>query len=134
MHDLAVTFRAAQLYTHSAHLLAKGATSHQDHKLFGDFYSAHESAFDQVMERMIGLGHEIDLQSIISSASRMAAAYSFVNFTNETGFRAVEEFEQQIRELVRKYVPNVDDGTQNLLQGLADESLARSYHIKQRLS
>lgn len=134
MHDLAVTYRAAQLYTHSAHLLAKGATSHQDHELFGEFYKAHDAAFDQVMERMIGLGYEVDPQTIISSAGRMAATYTFAKFTNEQGFRAVEEFEQQIRELIKKYVPNIDDGTQNLLQGLADESLARSYHIKQRLT
>ena len=134
MNKLAITLRAAQLYVHSAHLLANGATSHQDHLLFGDFYGAYEKAFDMVIERAIGLGEDIDLQGITLAAGRVAAEHSFDRFSNETGFEVAETFEQEIRKEITKLVPNYDDGTQNLLQGLADESLGRSYHIKQRLA
>lgn len=134
MNKLAIAFRAAQLYTHSAHLLANGPTSHQDHLLFGDFYGAYEKAFDTVLERAIGLGEDVDLQGITLAAGRLAAEHSFSKFSNETGFETVESFEQQIRKEIASLVPDYDDGTQNLLQGLADESLGRSYHIKQRLA
>lgn len=135
MHDLAVQLRAGQLYLHNAHNIgSKGPSFFSDHKWFGKSYAAFEEAYDHVVERMIGLGYDIDLQSITKNAAKEAASYSTAVMTPELCFRTQLKIEQEICSLIRGYVPNVDDGTQNLLQGLADDSLDRQYQIKQRLS
>lgn len=134
MHDLAVTLREAQLYAHNAHNVAHGPTFFSDHKFFGKAYAAYEGAYDRVVERMIGLGYQVDLPAMTKSAGKEAGAYSFENMTNEACFRVLLQHEGEIQKLVKKYVPNVDDGTQNLLQGIADESLDRCYLIQRRLA
>ena len=134
MHDLAVTLREAQLYAHNAHNIARGPSFFSDHEFFSDAYAAYEKAYDHVVERMIGLGHQVDLPAITKTAGKEAGAYSFDGMTNEACFRVLLQHEAEIQKLVKKYVPNVDDGTQNLLQGLADESLDRSYLMQRRVA
>lgn len=135
MHELAVQFRAGHLYLHNAHNIgSKGPSFFSDHAWFETSYKAFEEAYDKVVERMIGLGYDVNLQSIIKSAAKEAASYSTAVMTPELCFRTQLKLEQEICAMIRNYVPNVDDGTQNLLQGLADESLDRQYAIKQRLS
>lgn len=132
MHDLAITLRAAQLYTHNAHNVgSKGPLFHQDHEWFGSSYAAYEAAYDAIVERMVGLGYQVDLKAITEGACEECCSYSITSA--QTCYNAQLGFEKQLCKLVAKYVPNVDDGTQNLLQGLADESLSRQYKINQRL-
>lgn len=134
MHDLATNLREAQLYAHNAHNLAKGPSFFSDHAFFGDAYAAYEKAYDDLVEQMIGLGYSVDLPAIAKTAGKEAGAYSFDGMTNEACFRVLLQHEQEIQELVKKYVPHVDDGTQNMLQGFAQDSLHRCYLIKRRLA
>lgn len=131
MNELATVLRAAQFYAHAAHNLTSGFTFHEDHEYFGELYGAYESAYDGVIERMIGFGTEPDINAIT-----LAAAKDIQNYKHDTPEHCYEElmdYEKQICDLVVKFNGEASLGTQNFLQGLADDSEMRQYKIGQRL-
>jgi len=132
MNDLAILFRTAQLYAHNAHNLASGETFFQDHKFLGKLYPVYEEAYDSIVERIIGLGESIDLPAITKKA---AAAVSEVHDEEESYecFTSLLELEQAICLLIENTIQDCTCGTQNLLQGLADESEMRQYKLGQRI-
>lgn len=133
MKAIAILLRALQFFAHRAHNDVRGATFFSDHSFLGDLYSAYEDAFDSVVERMIGLGMKPDIAAINSEACKMSAVSP-----NESDpkvlFGIILKSEEQLDDLIHKEVPKSTDGVQNLLQGLADESEARQYKLKQRLA
>lgn len=132
MNELATIFRFAQFYAHIAHNLASGQTFFQDHEFLGELYGAYESAYDDVVERMIGLGQTPDLKKINLSAATLLNAYGS-DYSTEACLRHLLYTEKEICEEVAKIAPTTSDGTQNLLQGLADDSEKRQYKLGQRL-
>lgn len=132
MKNLAIIFRTAQLYAHNSHNLAYGETFFQDHKFLGKLYPVYEEAYDGIVERMIGLGQSVDLPSITQKA---AAAVSKVHDEGESYdcFASLLEIEQTICKEIENTIQDCTCGTQNLLQGLADESEMRQYKLGQRL-
>lgn len=131
MNSIAIFLRALQLYSHNAHNLAKGPTFFEDHEYFGELYAAYESAYDSIVERMIGEGETPDLGDISVKAAGISNGKTIKD--NENSFKTILATETRLREEIKKEVSNASDGTQNLLQGLADDSLNRCYKIKQRL-
>lgn len=131
MQHLATLFRAAQFIAHNAHNLASGETFFQDHEEFGELYPAYESAYDSVVERMLGLGQEPDLNKILSDAAGIAA--KAVGDDSTARFKTLLKMEELIRAEVADLVKDASDGTQNLLQGLADDSEKRTYLIGRRV-
>jgi len=132
MNNLATLFRAAQFYAHNAHNLASGDEFFQDHKFFGAAYEAYTEAYDSIVERMIGLGVAVDLPLISKNAANLVAE-SGKHVDNKECFQSLFGLERAICAAIKTEVPNASDGTQNMLQGLADESEMRQYKIQQRL-
>lgn len=133
MEYLATLYRAAQLYAHNAHNLAHGPTFFEDHEFLGELYGTYESAYDDLIERLIGLGSPPDLLSIQTEA---------VNVLNSWGpcpdqqqcFAKLLELEGRFVAEIERIEDEYSAGTQNLLEGLADESEKRAYKLKQRLN
>lgn len=131
MKQIAITLRALQLFAHNAHNMAKGSTFLEDHEFLGDLYEAYEGSYDDVVERMIGEGDETDLNAIAEFAVETCAEKSPKN--NDEAFATILEYEKELCSNIAKEVRGASDGTQNLLQGIADESLVRQYKIGRRL-
>lgn len=133
MKKLATLYRHAQLYAHMAHNLAKGSTFFEDHEFFGEAYSAYESAYDSVVERMIGQAPADDFSNVLVEINKDAVKELYPAKENESCFGHLLTVEVLICEEIEKLVPASSQGTQNLLQGLCDEGEVRQYKIQQRL-
>lgn len=133
MHDLAILYRAAQFYTHNAHNLVYGDEFFQDHEFLGGLYATYETAYDDVVERMIGLNLEVNLPDFTCKASSMVESLAPFE-DNDSAFKQVLDFEIQFcSELYRENSSSeYSIGTKNFLQGLCDESEKRQYKIQQR--
>ena len=131
MNNLAITLRAAQFYAHAAHNTTSGMTFHEDHEFFGELYGAYESAYDSVIERMIGLGVSVDINEITLEAANDIQGYEHGD--PEKCYDELMDYEKKICKMVDTYNKGASLGTQNFLQGLADESEMRQYKIGQRL-
>lgn len=131
MHNTAIILRALQLYSHNAHNLAKGKTFLQDHDFLGELYPAYEGEYDSLVERMIGLGEEPDLNDITKQAADAATANEFKD--NDGAFSVLLVTEKELCASIQKDMTDASDGTQNLLQTIADNSEMRQYKLKRRL-
>lgn len=132
MNKIATLYRAAQFYAHNSHNLVSGDEFFQDHEFLGELYGTYEEAYDDIVERMIGLGQSVELARISKSAADAVVSYG-PHKDSKTCFESILELEQEICAAIKSEVPKASDGTQNLLQGLADESEKRQYKIQQRL-
>mgnify|MGYP003353200251 CR=1 FL=1 len=128
---LATQYRALQFYAHMAHNLTSGPTFFQDHEFFGELYPAYESAYDGLIERVIGLGGNPDIaETNITAANVLKIA----NDKNAQEFFArILASEKGIQGMIDEAIKTQTQGTQNFLQGLADDSEVRVYKIQQRL-
>lgn len=133
LEQLAAGYRAAQFYAHMAHNLTSGPTFYQDHKAFASLYEAYEAAYDSLIERSIGLGGTPDIPEITKSACDMLCKYAEHKSPNEF-FATLKNSEIEFQGFIVDTLKRQTCGTQNLLQGLADESEQRVYKIQQRLS
>jgi DNA-binding ferritin-like protein len=131
MHNTAIILRALQLYAHNAHNLAKGKTFLQDHEYLGELYSAYEGEYDSLVERMIGVGEEPDLNEITKEAADAATANEFKD--NDNAFSVLLVTEKELCSSIEKDMTDASNGTQNLLQTIADNSEMRQYKLKRRL-
>lgn len=135
MKDLAIALRAAQLFAHNAHNSTTGCTFFSDHEFFGESYGAYEDAYDGVIERCIGLSIDIDLCEITLAAAKAACkGVSAVSLTDSINdFNSLYAMEKAICACVDDAISGTSNGTQNFLQGIADNSEMRQYKICQRL-
>lgn len=131
MKKLATYLRCMQLYTHNAHNMCKGDTFYADHETLGELYPVYEAAYDAVVERMIGLGKEIDLAEVqkdaASSASEKGVPTSF-----SSAFSTILSCEKELCKVIEEANEGASLGTQNFVQGLADQSEMRQYQLQQR--
>jgi DNA-binding ferritin-like protein len=130
MKNLVVLYRASQLIVHRFHNITKGPSFFPDHEFFGDLYPAYETAYDQIVERMMGLDQKLDLNAINTEAAKTASA--FTDSSPESMFRQLLKIEKTLQENLTKEIPKATQGTANLLAQLADDSESRVYKIKQR--
>lgn len=133
MTNLAILFRAAQLFTHFVHNNIKGPTFFSDHSFLGDLYRTYERFYDNTIERMIGLGMNPNIADITQQAA-IQSSQVMDDGDNTIYFNRIITANKRIYEAIREEVVNASDGTQNLLQGFADVLEAVDYKIKQRLS
>ena len=132
MHTLAILFRAAQLYTHFAHNTVKGPTFFADHEFLGELYAKYEGFYDDVIERMIGLGEKPDIGAITEKACTLSCK-AMGDKGSDMFFKRIFATNKQIYAEITKDVKGASDGVQNLLQGFADQLEAVDYKLKQRL-
>lgn len=120
---------------HNAHLLAKNPQFFADHAALGEFYSALESDFDSVSERLIGLfGPEaFSLALILQQAMvKLPQAPAPDNATYFSQGLQQEQELQQLGGMICK-LPECSEGTKQLIGNILDDSESRVYKIKQRL-
>ena len=126
---IAVLLRYMQFYAHMGHNLLGGKTFFQDHSFLGDLYGAYEDEYDSVVERMIGLGEELDLIKVHENA---AAALDKPE-SYEKCFNELLTCEEHLCKMIEEVVKESSQGTMQLLGGIADNSEMRQYKLKQRL-
>lgn len=131
--DVALAFRTAQLVTHNFHNLVKGITFFEDHEFLGELYGKYEDAYDACIERIIAFSGTADVVGLTSKACAAAAQVSPDNKTSTEMFSIVLNLEKNFCAIIKTAVPQSTDGTQNFLQGLADESEMRQYKISQKI-
>lgn len=141
MISLLVHLRTMQLYNHQAHNLSSGPSFFADHGAFGDFYGEHESAYDSVAERLIGLAgpNSFNVSSVINGVAEKIGKLSFGS--NEQMFAVSLKLEQELCSIIDKYISAkaiaqgiaMTEGTRQMLGDLCDKAEVRQYKIKQRL-
>lgn len=127
MQDLSIAFRASQLAAHQFHNTVTGPSFLEDHEYLGELYAAYESAYDGVIERIIGLGGTVDFPYV-----NVTSAETANDMTDGPWFKALFRAEEAIRAELVKAQKGASIGTVNFLQGLADESEQRTYKLRQR--
>lgn len=133
MQHLATLYRTAQFLAHNAHNLASGPTFFEDHEEFGKLYPAYEGAYDDVVERMLGLGQTPNLDKILDDSARLASAAGEGKDSAER-FSGLLKMERLIQAEIKGLVPDASNGTQDLLQGLANDSEKRVYLLGRRMA
>lgn len=136
MQELIILYRLLQLYTHNAHNLVARSPFLADHEFLGELYGTYESAYDSLVERVIGLGQEIDLTMVQVLAVEKLKMYPANNMTeNADCFNKLLQLEKEARVLAANMIKSgqYTEGTKNLLAQLCDDSEARSYKMGQRV-
>jgi len=136
--DLAVHARAMQLFAHMCHNVVGRATFFSDHEHLGELYGVYETAYDDLVERCIGL-HGVEYFNHAQILSQVCAKVQSLPQQlkeNKDAFRIVEALEQELRKKLEMAckLPDASEGTKQLLGGMADESEKRSYLIKRRMA
>lgn len=134
MDSIVIQLRALDFLAHRAHNVTKGPTFFEDHEFLGELYPAYETAYDDLVERIIGT----DTESLsICKVNKAAAEMSSVA-PNETKpdafFRIILKGEKDLCALIEKSIKEQTQGTQNMLAQLADDAERRIYKLKQRLA
>lgn len=139
MKELAILLRAINLYAHSAHNLCGRVPFFQDHEFFLELYEAADDAYDDVIERMIGLYGE---DSVPSLPEQLEALHQLMSSLPEKGvkenaiyFQILLEKQKlvcsKIEELCKSGLPQ---GTIQMLGNIADKSEVFQYKIQRRLA
>jgi len=131
MENLALLLRSMQFYAHQAHNLISGEYFFQDHAFLGEIYPVYESGYDDVVERMIGLGNIPDIAMINKRASDMLESETEISCKD--AFDLLLYYETQLCDLITKLTPKSSVGTAQLIGDLANASESRQYKMKQRL-
>lgn len=131
LKNLATVLRASALYAHAAHNTISGETFLSDHEFLGDLYTALTTAYDDVVERAIGLGEEVDLLSMQVDAAESLKNLSLSDAT--AIFKQILENEKTIQDEISDAINGTTVGTNDLLAGIADAGEVRIYKIRQRL-
>jgi len=131
--DLAIAFRAAQFVAHNSHHLVKGMAFFQDHEFIGELYERYTEAYDGIAERIIAFNGTLDVVSVTTKAAAAASSFNPDAKTSNEIFSALLAVEKSFCNMIKVIVPSCTDGTQNFLQGLADESEQAQYKISRRI-
>ena len=135
MKHLAIKFREAQFFAHAAHNLVSGRSFFSDHAVLGDLYSAYEDAYDQIIETMIGEKDQVLPLEWTVAGAEFAAANTIDGMNSNEMFDVIATLESDIRSDISILMQDQhSDGKQDLLQGLAHDSLKRTYKINQRIA
>jgi DNA-binding ferritin-like protein len=138
MHTLASFFRFLQQFAHVAHHMTFGCTFFEDHEFLGELYGEYEEAFDNVVERMVGLGKltsVADRLKIDAKAADILSKTDAEDFTEaEDWFETLYDLEKELCNEIEKLAKGkVSQGTLNLLAQFADDSEKRQYKLGQRI-
>lgn len=131
MTKVAILLRFAQFYAHIAHNLVSGYTFFEDHEFFGTLYKDYESAYDSVVERMIGLGEKVDLFKLQPQACEMLGKVKFTN--TKQAIQELLKIEKALVSTVETEIKGKSQGTIQLLGDIANFSEMRQYKMNQKI-
>lgn len=103
------------------------------HEFLGELYGVYEGLYDDVVERMIGLGMEVDPSALTKAAADKAEEAEVYEGGALGMFAYLNDCEKEIRGLAESYNADASFGSKNFLQGIADDSEKRSYKLGQIL-
>lgn len=134
MKELAVKLKALNIYAHMGHNLVHGPLFESDHEWLSSIYDSADSKYDAVIERIIGLGGDIDIVKVNMDAAAMVKPWPLQKDIN--GFfpqilKVVVELCKEMGLICKKY--DTSEGTKQLLGGFCDEFEVLQYKLKQRL-
>lgn len=133
MKELAIHLLLLNRYAYIAHHFVGRNTFFSDHEYLGELYNKYDDLYDSVVERMIGLGQKPDEFGINNEAIAKLNNYQQNLNKNAAYFIIILSLEKELCMLINNLNSNASLGTQNFLQGIADESEQRQYKLKQRL-
>ena len=133
MQDLAIKLRCSQFVAHACHNKVKGPMFLEYHEYLGELYGIYEGLYDDVVERMIGLGIDADPSALTKAAADKAEEAEVYDGDALGMFSYLNDCEKEIRSLAEGLNEGATFGSKNFLQGIADESEKRSYKLGQIL-
>ena len=135
MEELATLYRLGQLYAHNCHNTVARVVFFQDHSFLGELYPTYEGHYDDVVERMIGLGTLPNLNEIQLTAAQHLSMYPSEVKENGECFSSLLSLEKMICKHIESLIfeGGPSQGTINLLADMADKSEQRQYKIGQRI-
>lgn len=143
--DLLAMLRAAQLWFHAAHHVASGAGFAGDHALlYGDAYAMLGDEFDDVAERAVGLTGD---PTYANPETVTRGALAHLTRWDDPDADDANALAGQAREYNQAVIDGVTlaldemrgddtltDGTENLLQGIADAHEGVAYKLGRRVA
>jgi DNA-binding ferritin-like protein len=133
MEAIAVVLKILNMYSHAAHNLASKSLFFQDHDYLGELYEAYDEHYDEVIERMIGLGLLVDITQITMKACQAFSQMDLTVPENIDNFKKIIELERALLQAIKIEYPDMSIGTQQLVGDIADTSEARLYKLQQRV-
>lgn len=134
MKQLLIYFRFKQLFAHNAHNFASKATFFSDHEFLGSLYTQAEGFYDNLAERMIGLGIDFDPIEIQAEAVDLLKEVKFDIEDNRAAFQIMLSIEKEILSEIEKLCSTkISQGTLQLLGNFADLEEVNVYKLKRRL-
>lgn len=139
MKDLAILLRSINLYAHSAHNLCARIPFFQDHEFFNEIYTGADSAYDDVVERLVGT---IGEESVPSLKEQLQAISQILEQLPEKNVKENSVYFQILLEKNKMVCSKIEElcasgslsqGTIQMLGNIADKFEVIQYKIKQRL-
>lgn len=134
MKDCISMSRMMNLYYHHLHNVSKGSSFEGDHEMMLEFYEAMDDAYDSLLERHIGLGGTMGKSDFLKIVDNAEEVLEEIPESDDfhVHIQHALSLEADFRRLLEEANAGASLGTQNLVQGLADESEVRSYKLGQR--
>lgn len=134
MKELAIILKALNIFAHNSHNLVSRVVFNQDHEFLAEIYEAADTNYDDVVERMIGLGMTPDLNEINMLACQKAVSIP-LGQDNFSKLQACLELEKATCQIIEQLVRTnqVTVGTEQMIGNIADKSEVRQYKLKQRM-
>ena len=134
MKEIAAHLRCMQLMAHAAHNVVSGPLFFSDHSFLGELYSQYETEYDDVVERIIGIGMLPieELVHIQEIAVAKMKSFALSQKENKMFFLILLDMEKTLCAMIQQPVDGRSEGTKQLLGNIADLSEQRQYKLKQR--
>ncbi len=135
MKDLIALSRAMKLYYHHLHNIANGACFSSDHSMMSGFYKELDNSYDSLVERFIGLGNKMDKSELVSFINESVGVLEEIPEGDDmiVHFNHALSLEDSLRAELKSAKEGASCGTENLLEGLADQSEVRAFKLNQRV-
>lgn len=135
MEQLIILYRTKQLLSHNCHNLMARSPFFSDHEYFSELYNKAEEHYDEIVERMIGLGKTPDLINIQIQAAQKLTQIPLTYKENSECFQTIVGVNKQILALIEGLIKTagLSQGAINLLAGQADELEVELYKLGQRV-
>ena len=134
MEKLASFLKFMYFYAGHAHRFVAHSSYFADHSFLGELYETYDDAYDAIVERMIGLGMEVNEFDIINAAAAQFNKHRDEKIDQNIGyFVRILAFEKQLCAMLNEANKNATLGSQNLIQDFCDQSEMRQYKLGQRV-
>lgn len=135
MLELLVLIRTLYFLKHNCHNLVSRISFFADHEFLGESYEMSLKHYDDIVERMIGLGLSINLLDVQQKAVQKLAAIPIKYKDNAECFAAVLAINKMLCKNIDYLCSHtgLSEGTKQLLGGIADQIEVENYKLQQRI-